>query len=239
MPNDSPPEAVLHDNVSQAYTNGTPQQAQQWEVAPTKEYLSGPSYPYPSPTVSRTSGTIFGLRKTTLVLSLLFLVAAVVAIILGAVLGTRSTSSSCPSPTSTAAGSQTSSSISTVTATGAFVAPSGVTVALDCPNLNGQTINENYIPTSTFFKYQVTCGQDCQAHDIVTTWAYSLDMCVEACVSFTHNNYTGTTCGAVAFRADMANVTSLGGNCYLKQGDCVPVSQNVQIAHAVLMNLPF
>ncbi|KAE8441571.1 hypothetical protein EG329_004690 [Mollisiaceae sp. DMI_Dod_QoI] len=240
MPNDNPPEAVFHDNTSPVYTNSPPQ-TQQWAATPNKEYVSGSTNQYSSPTNGRTPGTILGLRKSTLILSLLFLVATIVAIVVGAVLGTRSTSSSCPTPISTAAGNQTScsNSTATTTTTGAFVAPTGITVALDCPNLNGQTINENYLPTSTFFKYQVTCGQDCQGHDISANWAYSLDMCVESCVSFTHNNYTGITCGSVAFRPDMANVTGLGGNCYLKQGDCVPVSQNVQIAHAVLMSLPF
>lgn len=160
------------------------------------------------------------------------------------ILGTRNQanllSSSCPTstdiPTNQTSTPSASPSSSTTTP---FTAPTGITVALDCPSIDTQTINENYIPTSTFFKYQITCGADCQGHDLVATWAYSLDMCVDACVSFTRNNYTGTTCGAVAFRADMGNVTNLGGNCYLKEGGCVPVVQDVMIAHAVLLSLPF
>jgi hypothetical protein len=33
----------------------------------------------------------------------------------------------------------------------------------------------------------------------------------------------------------MANVTSLGGNCFLKTG-CDSVSQNADVAHAVLLS---
>ncbi|TVY45476.1 hypothetical protein LOCC1_G004976 [Lachnellula occidentalis] len=232
MPNHNAPEALLQDALplypDRPAQQNPAQQPPQWDTS--KEH-SGKTYPYSD----LGSGTIFSLRKTTLVLALLFLAAAVAAIVVGAVLGTRSTSSSCPSPTTTtgasqtsltttATASQTSSSNTSTTATTAtpFVAPTGVIVALDCPAIDGTTVNEAYNPTGNFYKYQITCGQDCHTHDLLATWAYSLDMCVGACVSFTRNNYTGMSCGAVAFRADMGNVSGLGGNCYLKQGGCVP-----------------
>lgn len=47
-------------------------------------------------------------------------------------------------------------------------------------------------------------------------------------------NATDKQCQAAAFRADMGNVTTLGGNCFLKTDCNFPTSQQVQIAHAVL-----
>ncbi|KAF8861127.1 hypothetical protein BDZ45DRAFT_800330 [Acephala macrosclerotiorum] len=247
MPNHTAPEA-LPQSASPPYSDHA-QQSPQWDGNTTKEY-TGTTYPCADGS-SRpaTAGTIFGLRKTTLVLSFMFLAATAAAIVVGAVLGTRNTSSSCPSPTTTSALSQTSgsssstpstpSSSSTSTFATPFVAPTGITVALDCPAIDSTTVDSAYPPTGNFYRYQITCGQDCESHDLVATWAYSLDMCVDACVSFTRNNYTGVTCGAVAFRVDMGNVTANGGNCFLKQGSCVPVSQSTQIAHAVLLSLPF
>ena len=59
-------------------------------------------------------------------------------------------------------------------------------------------------------------------------------MCVQACVNMNGGAATGVQCRAVAFRADMANVTTLGGNCFLKTNCSQPVTQAVAIAHAVL-----
>jgi hypothetical protein len=119
--------------------------------------------------------------------------------------------------------------------TAPFVAPTPAALALDCPDGDGQIISDLYIPTGRTFRYQVTCGKDCQVKNIFPIWAYSLDMCMQACANMNAYNATDLACGAVAFRADMANVTSLGGNCFLKTG-CDSISQNADVAHAVLLS---
>jgi hypothetical protein len=48
--------------------------------------------------------------------------------------------------------------------------------------------------------------------------AYSLDMCMKSCAGMNARNMTETACGAVAFRADMANVTNLGGSRFWNTG---------------------
>jgi hypothetical protein len=56
-------------------------------------------------------------------------------------------------------------------------------------------------------------------------WAYSLDMCVQACISLNKFYNKGATCAAVVFRADMGLVrypSRLLGNCYLKTGCKTP-----------------
>jgi hypothetical protein len=55
---------------------------------------------------------------------------------------------------------------------------------------------------------------------------------MQACAGMNAYNTTNTACGAVVFRADMANVTSFGGNCFLKTS-CDSVARNTDVAHAV------
>ncbi len=46
--------------------------------------------------------------------------------------------------------------------------------------------------------------------------AYSLDMCMQVCADMNAYNMTNTACGAAIFRADMADVTDRGGNCFFE-----------------------
>lgn len=145
---------------------------------------------------------------------------------------------------STAPATQTSSSSSTgisssatSSATSANSYTPDVTVAVDCPKINNTNITSFYGPNSGTYTYTVTCGQDCSNDNIFPIWAFSLDMCVEACVNM--NSVASTElpqCKAVAFRADMGNVTTLGGNCFLKSNCSQPVTQLLaQISHAILV----
>lgn len=91
MPNYTAPEA-LPQSASPPYSDHHALQSPQWDGDTTKEptvttypFVDGSSRP-------TTAGKIFGLRKTTLVLSFMFLAAAVAAIVVGAVLGTRNAS---------------------------------------------------------------------------------------------------------------------------------------------------
>lgn len=56
-------------------------------------------------------------------------------------------------------------------------------------------------------------------------------MCWQACTGMNACNITDTACGAVAFRADMANATNLGRNRFWNT-DCDSVNQDTDFAHA-------
>lgn len=63
-------------------------------------------------------------------------------------------------------------------------------------------------------------------------------MCLDACVSFTELNSTGTTCGAATFRSVLSNSSIFGGNCYLKTGCPSPLVTDYdnKIGSAVLLS---
>jgi hypothetical protein len=55
---------------------------------------------------------------------------------------------------------------------------------------------------------------------------------MQLCADMNAYNMTNTACGAAIFRADMANVTDLGGNCFFKTS-CDSVSQDADLTHAI------
>lgn len=79
-------------------------------------------------------------------------------------------------------------------------------------------------------------GEDCQAENIFSIWAYSLGDCVQACKNMQYVNNTDKVCKAVALRADMDNVKVLARNCFLKTGCSMPVPRSADVAHAILLD---
>ena len=57
-------------------------------------------------------------------------------------------------------------------------------------------------------------------------------MCMQVFADMNAYNKTNTAFRAAFFRADMANVTDFGVNCFLKTG-CDSVSQDADVAHAI------
>lgn len=101
-------------------------------------------------------------------------------------------------------------------------APSTVaSVALDCPNLTGQS----YI-SATNHTFTQSCNHDYlngtsaagnvgTIHDIVGIIAYSMNDCMDACSTMNQLQY-GLVCAGVTFNAAMSMMYAHRANCFLK-----------------------
>ncbi|KAK8065898.1 hypothetical protein PG997_012645 [Apiospora hydei] len=120
--------------------------------------------------------------------------------------------SACPSNSlETSGGSATSSYLSIPT--------SGVSVALDCQKLNGNTQAVVIGDETRLFK--LTCGQDYhsrQSQDLMGLTSYTMESCLHACVAYNLAR-NSSECVAAVFIADVSYATDkYGGNCWIKNG---------------------
>lgn len=83
---------------------------------------------------------------------------------------------------------------------------------------------------------------DCESQNIFPIWAYSLEMCVQACIGMNQYHTTNKKCTAVGLRTDMGYYLQgvLGGNCFLKINCSKPVSPDKEdvekFVYATLLN---
>lgn len=93
--------------------------------------------------------------------------------------------------------------------------PTTGTLSLDCPGLTATQTIDLGGPEWTFTPQ---CGVDLNGDgvDILAIVSYSFEDCLMACASYNRNSGT-TDCVGVEFSADMANIASNFGTCWLKK----------------------
>lgn len=130
----------------------------------------------------------------------------------------------CANPTTaTTTITSTSTSAPSTETDAQFTPPGGVTLALDCPSIDGDRLT-NGPPGGPNFEYDMECNVDRtfneeeEGGDIVSLISYSLNDCLRAC-SVYNRNKRDDKCLAVTFMADLSAIIGTnGGNCYLKSG---------------------
>lgn len=122
--------------------------------------------------------------------------------------------SSSPSPTAAAENCGNQTAIQLGPKGGMVVPTQGVTVELNCPDINNSQMYAAVGGRQSIFR--PSCGIDYNGNDIGGAIAYSFQDCLWACAAM--NNFSkNNTCLAVTFHAALSNSVSRNQiNCFLK-----------------------
>ncbi|KAH8842886.1 hypothetical protein MCOR27_000094 [Pyricularia oryzae] len=214
-----------------------------WRFSPAKSpTVASPDQPWQPEQVQSRAGKerkVCGVGMATFVLAIALLVVLLAAAVGGGVGGSMAANtareldecksnlnqpssssttsqppSSSPSPTAAAENCGNQTAIQLGPKGGMVVPVQGVTVELNCPDINNSQMYAAVGGRQSIFR--PSCGIDYNGNDIGGAIAYSFQDCLWACAAM--NNFSkNNTCLAVTFHAALSNSVSRNQiNCFLK-----------------------
>ncbi|KAK6833198.1 eukaryotic aspartyl protease [Apiospora arundinis] len=161
---------------------------------------AGARYPQNDGRIKR----ICGVRRATFIFFVILSFIIIAAVVGGAVGGSIAVQKASTS-TSTTPSTPSSST------TSLYIIPtSGVSVPLDCPNINGQTRSIT-LGGKTTVTFTLDCGRDYPdaSQDILGIKVYALEDCLHACAAYNHAS-NSKDCILAVFIADVSDANSRG-----------------------------